>query len=98
MLVVANYLETQANRKLPAVVHVGGMLMCVDISPCSPCFQAVKQEEEIFCFIYSVLALFALGFIPPLLFSCLLRSTILSFPSAFFGLEFLGLDHFLYLL
>lgn len=61
MLVVTNYLEIQANRKLPAVMRVGGMLMCVDISPCFPCFQAVRQEEEIFCFIYSVLALIVFG-------------------------------------
>lgn len=88
MLVVTNYVEMQANRKLPALVLVGGMLVCADVPPCCLRFQAVRQEEEDFCFICSVLALIVLGFILPLPFSCFLRSAAPSFSSAFFGERF----------
>lgn len=88
MPVVTNYVEMQANGKLPALVLVGGMLVCADVPPCCLCFQAVRQEEEDFCFICSVLALIVLGFILPLPFSCFLRSAAPSFSSAFFGERF----------
>lgn len=88
MLALTNDSEMQTNRKLTAVVLVGSMFMCVDISPCFLCFQAVRQEEEIFCFICSVLALIILGFILPFLFICFLSSALLSFSSAFFGERF----------
>lgn len=66
MLAVTNCLEAQA-RGSCLQQCVGGLLVCVDISPCFPCFGAVKHEGEILCFIYSVLPLFVLGFIPPLI-------------------------------
>lgn len=83
--------------KLPAAVCVGGLLVCVDISPCFPCFWAVKQEEEeeIFWFIYPVFPLFVLGVIPPLVFSCFVRSTPPSSSFAFFREKVLpAFDHF----